>query len=232
MKSYKLIASILSLLLLMSVGVFAQDRELTEEEFQSEMNRLVQQRIELTKEVNELKSQISSLKAKQAALESVEDSQNEVYALVGATEASVARYRKDVAELEAKLQRREGSVEDAQLALENLQKNKISALPEFHEQIYGQMQRNLEAWIKAEASKMVSYSVVRGDCLWNIAKKDKFYGNGFAWPVIYNANRDQIKNPDLIYPRQEFKIPSLSSEEKAKYNKAKANYKPAPPTQN
>ncbi len=233
MKSYKLIASTLSLLLLLSVGVFAQEaKEITEDEFHAEMNRLTQERVELTKDVNELKSQIDALKAKQAALESVDDSQRELNTLVGATEASIARYRKDVAELEAKLQRKEGSVEDAQLALENLQKDKISALPEFHDAVYGQMQRSLEAWAKEEASKEVSYTVVKGDYLWKIAKKDEFYGNGFAWPVIYNANRDQIKNPDLIYPKQEFKIPSLNDEEKSKYDKAKANYKPAPPTQN
>ncbi len=233
MKSYKLIATILSLLLLLSVGVFAQEeKEMTEEEFQTEMNRLTQERVESTKEINELKSQIDALKAKQAALESIEDSQRELNTLVGATDASIARYRKDVAELEAKLQRREGSVEDSKLALENLQKNKISALPEFHDEVYGQMQRNLAAWEQEEASKEVSYTVVKGDYLWKIAKKDEFYGNGFAWPVIYNANRDQIKNPDLIYPKQEFKIPSLNDEEKSKYEKAKANYKPAPPTQN
>jgi hypothetical protein len=32
--------------------------------------------------------------------------------------------------------------------------------------------------------------------------------------MIYQANRDQIKNPDLIFPKQMFKIPNLSEEEK------------------
>ncbi|MCF6270425.1 MAG: LysM peptidoglycan-binding domain-containing protein [Melioribacteraceae bacterium] len=233
MKSYKLIAGILSLLLLLSVSIMAQEeKEMTQEEFQNEMNRLTQERVELTKEVNELKSSIEGLKAKQAALESIDDSQTELYALVDGTDASVARYRKDVADLEAQLKRREGSLEDANLALENLQKNKISALPEFNDQVHGQMQRMLAAWEEEEASKEVIYTVIKGDYLWKIAKKDEFYGNGFAWPVIYNANRDQIKDPDLIYPKQEFKIPNLNEEEKAKYDKAKANYKPAPPSQN
>lgn len=50
-----------------------------------------------------------------------------------------------------------------------------------------------------------SYVVVRGDCLWNIAKR--FYGSGPLWPRIYDANRNQIKNPNLIYPGQRFVIP-------------------------
>ena len=51
----------------------------------------------------------------------------------------------------------------------------------------------------------IDYTVVRGDCLWNIAKK--YYGNGSQYTKIYNANRDKIKNPSLIYPGQVFVIP-------------------------
>ena len=51
-----------------------------------------------------------------------------------------------------------------------------------------------------------TYTVVKGDCLWNIAKK--FYGNGSKYTVIYNANKDKIKNPNLIYPGQVLTIPS------------------------
>ena len=51
-----------------------------------------------------------------------------------------------------------------------------------------------------------TYTVVKGDCLWNIAKK--FYGNGSKYTVIYDANRDKIKNPNLIYVGQVLTIPS------------------------
>lgn len=50
-----------------------------------------------------------------------------------------------------------------------------------------------------------TYVVVRGDCLWNIAKR--FYGSGPLWPRIFDANRNQIKNPNLIYPGQRLVIP-------------------------
>jgi hypothetical protein len=52
-----------------------------------------------------------------------------------------------------------------------------------------------------------TYTVKKGDCLWNIAKK--FYGNGSKYTVIYNANKSKIKNPNLIYPGQVFIIPTL-----------------------
>ncbi len=230
MKSYKLLVTILSLLLFFSVSIVAQEEEeMTEEEFQAEMNRLTEQRVELTKELNELKSSTEELKKKQASMQAVEDCINEKYALVGATEADVARFRKEVAKLEGQIQRKESPKDDRQVALDNLKANKISALPEFNDKVTKQLQGMLDAW--QEAPKEIDYTVVKGDYLWKIAKKDEFYGNGFAWPVIYKANRDQIKDPDLIYPKQVFKIPVLSDDEKAKYEKARANYKPAPPAQ-
>lgn len=50
-----------------------------------------------------------------------------------------------------------------------------------------------------------TYTVVRGDTLWGIATR--YYGNGSKYPVIFNANRDKISNPNLIYPGQVLKIP-------------------------
>lgn len=51
-----------------------------------------------------------------------------------------------------------------------------------------------------------SYTVVKGDCLYNIAKK--FYGSGAKYTTIYNANKGVIGNPNLIYPGQVLTIPA------------------------
>ena len=50
-----------------------------------------------------------------------------------------------------------------------------------------------------------TYTVKKGDCLWKIARQ--FYGNGSKYTLIYNANRDKIKNPNLIYTGQVLTIP-------------------------
>lgn len=53
-----------------------------------------------------------------------------------------------------------------------------------------------------------TYTVVSGDCLWNIAKK--FYGEGAKYTIIYDANREVIGgNPNLIYPGQVLTIPTI-----------------------
>jgi hypothetical protein len=50
--------------------------------------------------------------------------------------------------------------------------------------------------------------VVHGDSLWNIALAH--YGDGMRHTVIFGANKDQIRNPDLIYPGQVFSLPKVN----------------------
>ena len=49
-------------------------------------------------------------------------------------------------------------------------------------------------------------TVERGFTLWGIA--ENMLGSGFDYVQIFNANRDQIRDPDLIYPGQVFTIPA------------------------
>ena len=57
-----------------------------------------------------------------------------------------------------------------------------------------------------EANPASKYMVVKGDTLWGISGSSNAYNDSFQWPLIFKANRDQIKDPDLIYPQQEFSI--------------------------
>lgn len=59
-----------------------------------------------------------------------------------------------------------------------------------------------------EKNKSRRLRIIKGDCLWTIAKQ--LYGTGFAYMTIYQANKKQIKNPDLIYPNQVFILPAKS----------------------
>ncbi|HEX9874900.1 MAG TPA: LysM peptidoglycan-binding domain-containing protein [Deferrimonas sp.] len=62
--------------------------------------------------------------------------------------------------------------------------------------------------------KMVSdYTVAEGETLWTIAARRDVYSDALLWPLIYKANRDQIKDPRQIYPGQSLTIPRDSSEQ-------------------
>lgn len=231
MKVYKYLYAI-TLVLLLSVTAIAQEyrtEDMTKEEWQKEINRLTESKAALTSELNTLKTEISGLKATKDKMQSLDDCMKELYALVGASKADVDNFRNQLNDLTKKIDNREAPKADRQAELDAMKKNKISALPEFFDKVHNQLQRKLDAW--EDAPKEVNYTVVRGDHLWGIAKKKEHYDNPFAWPMIYRANRDQIKNPDLIYPKQVFKIPNLTEEEMSKYDKIRRNYKPAPPTQ-
>lgn len=224
MKLANLVSGIM-LLLFLSATAFAQE-EMTKDEWQAEINRLTEKKVSLQEDIKTLQEEVNAAKTTLAELQSYEDCMQELYAMVDAKEADIDNFRKKVQALEGKINRKEPVKEDRQAELDNLKANKISALPEFYNKVHNELQRKLDAWVIVPTE--INYTVVKGDHLWGIAKKDAHYGNPFAWPVIYQANRDQIKNPDLIYPAQVFKIPNLTEEEKAKYDKIRRNYKPAP----
>jgi nucleoid-associated protein YgaU len=228
-KMKKYLIGLFVFLLFFSANIFAQQTEqdtLTNDQWESMMTDLRAQKETLAKEDSSLQVEVANLKATDAKTQSYDDCMDELYAMVGATKADVANYRNAVNELKGKIDGQVSPKADRQKDLDALKANKISALPEFYDEVHNIMQASLDAWM--EAPPEVNYTVVRGDCLWNIAKKKDFYGNGFAWPNIYKANRDKIKDPNLIFPKQVFKIPNLTDEEKAKYDKIRKNYKPAP----
>jgi nucleoid-associated protein YgaU len=54
--------------------------------------------------------------------------------------------------------------------------------------------------------KITTTTVSRGDTLWRLSHLT--YGAGTRYAVIYKANREQIRNPNLIYPGQILVLPS------------------------
>lgn len=51
------------------------------------------------------------------------------------------------------------------------------------------------------------YTIVKGDNLSKISKK--FYGDPNKYNKIFEANKEVIKDPDLIYPGQKIRIPKI-----------------------
>ncbi|MGH7549449.1 MAG: LysM peptidoglycan-binding domain-containing protein [Gemmatimonadota bacterium] len=62
----------------------------------------------------------------------------------------------------------------------------------------------------APKAGVTTYTVEAGDSLWKIS--EKFYGDGNQWRRIYEANKGEIKDPDVIHPGQTFTIPATKGE--------------------
>jgi LysM repeat protein len=62
---------------------------------------------------------------------------------------------------------------------------------------------NMEA--PAPAPEIEYYTIVSGDSLSKIAKR--YYGDAMDYPKLFEANREVIKDADLIYPGQKIRIP-------------------------
>ncbi len=58
-----------------------------------------------------------------------------------------------------------------------------------------------------EEEKTVFYTIQSGDSLSKIAKK--YYADPMKYPALFEANREVIKDPDLIFPGQQIRIPKL-----------------------
>jgi nucleoid-associated protein YgaU len=72
-----------------------------------------------------------------------------------------------------------------------------------------------EALKDALQQQTFSYTVRRGETLPQIAARTEIYNDSSLWPLIYRANRDQIRDPKQLWPGQILKIPRHFSREEA-----------------
>jgi nucleoid-associated protein YgaU len=217
------------------VAVSAYGQEMTKEEWQKQMT-------ELTARRNDLKNKLTALQGEVAALKKQDDDktaavkkcQEELAALIGNQEAPFAAQLDKIDARISELSKlsnqdlwaRRAEVDTVQAWITDAKKDALSALPKFAGRLSDEQSR-LDALRKTLQQVMESGQAMQTylvgtwarnrDCLWNIAKKPKIYDNAFLWPKIWQGNRDQIKNPDIIQPGQKLKIPpkaELTKEEK------------------
>jgi len=113
-----------------------------------------------------------------------------------------ARRREAEAEAAAKAQAAEAAARAAAAQTE-AEKAKAAAAAQAREALGAEPQQPGTRGVLGGSERI--YVVVAGDSLFKIAAH--FYGNGNRWPELFEANKDQIKNPRLIRPGQKLRIP-------------------------
>lgn len=83
----------------------------------------------------------------------------------------------------------------------------------------------------APPTPAATYTVREGENLWIISNRAVVYHDGFLWPLLYQANRDQIKDPQQIYPGQVLNIRrdlTEAEKEEARIKARESNIFPIP----
>ena len=223
----------LAALLVFSIGLVMAQQEMTKEQWQQEIQKYTADRDKVNGQLKQLESDINALKSQSAkADDDFKKCMDELYALVGADAAKAAEYRGQIEAAENKanelmrlsdadLLARSGEVDALESTVKNLWGNKLSLIPEFWDRLTA-LNEKVKSLKSTLAAQVKTYTVKTWsrdrDCLWNISKKKDIYDNPWLWPKIWQGNRDQIKNPDVIHTGQKLTIPKgneLTSEEKS-----------------
>ncbi len=207
----------LSMLLSANISL-AQEKKMSMEEYNAQLSQWQQREAKAKADLQKCQADVEQLKAQIASLdEQIKAAWKEVYDLLGVTEADVQAYRQQLVDLERQVDalaalspeelfKRRKEIDDAEAKLNALKKNKIAVLSEMQDRLARIEGKIAQLRAKLPKSLYDEYTVVRGDYLWKIAGKPQIYNDPYQWMRIYTYNRDQIKDPNLIYPNQVLKI--------------------------
>lgn len=143
---------------------------------------------------------------------------DEIYAALGSSKAEDEEFKKGIQTLRSdvssllsmspdEIYRKKDELQGYKDRLNEMRGNNLALLSDNMAALDNIESMIQQAEEKGKPAQPDTYSVLRGDFLWKIAGMNDIYGDPYAWNRIYTSNRDQIKDPNLIYVAQIFQIP-------------------------
>ncbi|MBD3288446.1 LysM peptidoglycan-binding domain-containing protein [candidate division KSB1 bacterium] len=218
MKKILAVSAFVALVMMLAVSLSFAQEEMTMEEYNAQLAEWQQREADAKAAIETTEQEIEEIKNEIAQVEDeIKNEWQEIYALLGVTEEDVNDYRNNLDGLESEVDglaslppeelfKRRQEIDQLEENLNNMKESNIALLSEMQNKI-----AEIEGKIMALRNSMPKaiydeYTVVRGDYLWKIAGKDDIYDDPYQWMRIYTYNKDQIKDPDVIYADQIFKI--------------------------
>jgi LysM repeat protein len=209
----------LALVISLSSVAQAQENKMTREEYVAQMADLQQREAAAQQQIETLNGQIDDLSEQSNSCDlAIADLNDQIRTLVDASDTQIEAFRNRldaiIGQLEGLLSlapevliQRKGEAKTLATEVEDMKGSKIAAIPEMAEKLA--RIDALLSQIKARIAQPVTidYTVERGDNLFNIAKKESVYDDPYMWPRIYRANKEDIKDPDMIFPEQILAVP-------------------------
>jgi len=214
-----------ALLGLAAIALAQAKREMTMQEYEARLQACQARqrtadstRVAVENQIQQRRTEIAGIDSQVAAIN------KEVMSAVGAQDSSAMRNY--LARLDSILQRLQtirqlpanqivdareaGELDRIEADLTALKGNRMSSLPEAKAKITAA--ERLLAELRAVQRPIPpvrrdQYTVLRGDYLWKIAKKPDIYADPYAWVRLYTANKDMIRDPNLIYPNWVIGVP-------------------------
>jgi nucleoid-associated protein YgaU len=213
-------SSLAILLLLSSTGLaMAAEKKMTREEFDAQLVEYTQRETDAVRDIADCDDKIATLnrQIKQVNTD-ISSMHNDLLRAVASTDPEINAYD---SKLDAMIEQLEGlnalapeelfhhqmELKEAMQQLSELKQSRISAIPAMNAKI-GRID-NMLTDLNARRLRQITtnYIVERGDNLWNIAQKEVVYDDPYMWPRLYRANRESVKDPDLIFPKQVLAVP-------------------------
>jgi nucleoid-associated protein YgaU len=202
----------------MTASTFAQERMTYEDyqaqlyAFQSREKAALQNMDEENAKIEALQKQIAEINAQIIA------TWDEIFELIGTNQQEYDEFWSKLDQMDAKIAMLErlnpqalldhvDQLDELATEIEGLRETKFAAIKRVIKRIDSLAARVERLKNALPKPKHDMYTVMRGDYLWRISAKSAIYNDPWKWMRIYSANRDQIKNPDLIYPDQRFLVP-------------------------
>ena len=220
MKSLAKVSLVLAIALLafsFASTAIAQEK-MTMEEYQAQLAEWQKREADAKTEIGKTDQEIADLKKQlEETDQQTAGTWDEIYAMLGTDQAGVDAYRSELNQLNSQLDglmalspeelfKRRDEIDALEAKLNEMKQSKIYALTEM-QNLVASMEGKV-AQLRSRMPKAIydEYTVMSGDYLWRISGKSDVYSDPYQWIRIYSYNRDQIKDPDLIYPDQIFKI--------------------------
>lgn len=208
----------LSVLMLAVTGYAQDERKIKKADYKLQLADWQGRDAAANEKITALEADVAALKKELDETQgSIDATWAQIYTALGTNAAGVDAYRQNLNSIDSKIDglaalspedlfRRSEEVEALCAELKTAKESKISKLTEMENKL-AELDGKLAALkAKVPANIFDQYTVVDGDYLWKISKNEDIYGDPFQWIRIYNVNKDQIKDPDLIYKDQVFNI--------------------------
>jgi nucleoid-associated protein YgaU len=209
---------ILAFSLIVGSNVSMAQEEMSMEEYNAQLQEWQEREAKAKQALEDCEEAVADLNSQiESTVAEIEDTWQAIYDEIGVTKAEVDAFRRKLQALDdqvtgllalspEELFKRRDEVDDAEAKLEQYKRNRISALTEMQNLIATIEGKLTQIRNKMPKAVYDEYTVVVGDYLWKISGKPDIYDNPMQWMRIYSYNKEQIKDPDLIYPDQIFKI--------------------------